>query len=651
MSATLQPTRPGPPDQKPAPSLVSRLPEIAGRAAWKHRFRLAPLYLGGVATLGVAAGSGLPTAGGLGLTAAVLVATANYRTTNGQPLTWRGRMLLSIRERKIAAAGAGATAAWAALMSIPVSLPWFAGPAVLSTALGWPTVLWVSSRQAPPPPVALRSPFAQAALDGWAEEISVGGGVRMMHGSVPIEDSIQEPAPDTLIMRVKLARSVHSADAISSVSRRGIERAYAESMGMGVDTVTLRAVREDPSIVEVVLAPGRPLEVEGGMPYQGPILYENGLMPLADCTDGTVIDIPLHDDSGVKHGFITGTSGAGKSATTADVILPGVIARIELVIYCDGKAGASTPIEIDPAVTRMAITPAQWMAAIEMVDRILEDRKARFAKKRKNTFVVGTETLPIITLLLDEATDINAGILGKHVKMVATIARQGRSLGIRVVQVTQSPAAEDIIGDVAVRNLITSSGWVIAHRAGGSGASRLTLDSAPGVDIDLRGLLNGQAAILAEGRVLAPLAAVRHATKPSIAAALIGHVTLELEDPADLAAAGPAYAPENWAVYENGELVETTPPTVSGPNFTKTTTDPAGDLPASRAWVLTTLRAHPGLTLGQLGDIAETDDDAPSRSTISRALADLYMRMQVTKEPGGIWTAKPAELTDEEPTT
>jgi hypothetical protein len=134
----------------------------------------------------------------------------------------------------------------------------------------------------------------------------------------------------------------------------------------------------------------------------------------------------------------------------------------------------------------------------------------------------------------DDVTAINRDP-SKHVGMVNEILnRSGRRRG--VIQITQSSSFEDIIGGVQARNLMTSAGFAICHRAGGSGASRLTLDSVSGVDVDLRGLPDGQAAVLVRGKLAGFPAQVRNAKKDLV---------LEVLPPspsgthgADLAAAG-----------------------------------------------------------------------------------------------------------------
>jgi hypothetical protein len=632
-------------------SLVAQIPNLLWDTAWKHRWPLAPFYLAVGAGCSVVAGYGLTVAGGLGM------GTAAAELAAWQEWTFRGRTLMSTRERHLAAIALAATALWSAIASVATFLPGLVTASLLPAALAVPAYRWIAGRKSttPEPTPSMYSPMAQAVLDGWAGHITVGAGPRLLRGSVPILDSLREPAEGALTMDVQLPYGVNSRSVVGSANRDSVEALLSPAIeavlpgGMPSDTVRLERIREHSTRVRVILTPSRHLEVEGGMPYQGAVLLEDGGIPLADCADGEVAHIPLFDSSGVKHGFISGTSGAGKSSTTAACVMPGVKAGLELIFYIDGKEGTSSGVELDPAITRMAVNPKQWIAMIEMVDRILAGRKTRRGRQRRNKWKALEETDPIITLLIDEATSVNKKIGSKHVDMVSKMLREGRVFGIRVIQVSQSPSAEDLIGNIAARNLMTSAGWAVCHRAGGSGASRLTLDSAPGINVDLRGLPDGQAALLVQGRLLAFPSAVRYADDEAIAAELEGHVTLELAG-GDLTDAGPIYAPHHWGYaeeepqddYVDVDVDYGTPPAPAKPSAAQ------DDLPTSRFWVLDRLAENPaGMTLNQLEAAAETaDPKGPSRRTISSALNDLMSRKNVAKN-GAAWTAVEPELTDD----
>jgi hypothetical protein len=744
------------------------MPEILLAAAWRHRWRLAPIYLAGTAAAGAAAAP-VWTIGGLSVSAAAMEAAARAGVTAPG-----GRKLMSKRERRIAAAGLAGAAAWTGTTTIP-GLPLWLDAALLAAATGWQSSQWWTSRrrrpeEAEPEPVSHLSPLAAALLDGWASEVQVGTGPRALRGSWPVEDSVTEPAPGAVVMRVQLAHGVHARQAVSAATRQAVEALY----GLPEDTVRLETVRDDSTQLQVVFTPSRHLERAGGLDWPGPVLNPDGTMPLAERPDGGEVAIPLFTESRVRHGFISGTSGAGKSVSSVSVMLPGVKARIEVVLLVDGKRGTSTPY-LRPAVCKYARLDFQWPILIEMAYRIMKDRELRRGAAGLHEWNTAHETDPIITLLIDDTTAVNRVIKGKHVEMICELLEHGQAVGVRVIQITQSPAAEDIIGGVKARNLMTSAGWAICHRAGGSGASRLTLDSTR-VDVDLRGLPNGQAAITVEGQLAGYPAQVRNATKDLVLQALATIQPRHL-DGADLAAAGSDYHADHWetcwdtpavpgptsgtapgvpsprqrnasddadvddqgsithaqmhdltlcwtlaALHSAGpmtsdalhaavaapadvmslaltELIRTelvihgdgryvlapavrpgsggavllqrlrapleaaglgvpsyldagipSMPTPAGAGARDAVDDDPGDedLPGSRRWVLDHLLSHPeGMTLKQLQDLARAElaggvAGAPSRRTISNALADLLARGAVSKL-GAVWT--PAEVT------
>ena len=468
-----------------------------------------------------------------------------------------------------------------------------------------------------------------------------------------MEDSVSEPADGAVVMTVQLAHGVHAREATSAATRQKVEALYR----LPEDTVRLETLRDNSSRVRVVFTPSRHLEREGGTDWPGPVLLDNGQVPLADTAEGAEVAIPLYTESRVRHGFISGTSGAGKSVTSVSVMLPGLKAGIEVTLLVDGKRGTSTPY-LRPVVSRYARLEWQWPVLIEIAYRVMKEREVRRGAAGLHEWRTLEEDDPIVTLLMDDVTAINRVIKAKHVEMVCEILEHGQAVGVRVIQITQSPSFEDIIGGVKARNLMTSGGWAVCHRAGGSGASRLTLDST-NVDVSLKGLPQGQAAITVEGQLVGYPAQVRNATKERVLEELPGIIVRHLNG-ADLEAAGPDYLADHW---ETGELptgsdvqaaqpvqqpVQELPQQVIQPPQQRRHPDELDepeDLPASRRWVLDQLaRSGDGMTLGQLQDAADGVTGAPKRRTISNALTDLMARGAVSKH-GAVW--RPAEITAE----
>ncbi|HET9656412.1 MAG TPA: hypothetical protein VFP72_13735 [Kineosporiaceae bacterium] len=608
------------------PSLTSRLPEIALGAAWKHRWRLAPASVAAGAAIGAAAAPGW-TVTGLAAAAAAMEAAA--RTGIKGP---RGRMFLSRRERRIASSGLAATAAWTAQCGLTAGmLPWWAEAAILGAALGYPTRAWWTSRRPAPPPPSLLSPLAERVLNGWVQEITVGSGPRALRGSWPVEGSLIEPAEGALGLTVQLAHGVHAADAASGMTRRGVEAL----LGMPVDTVSIEAVRDNSTQVQIMFTPSRHLERPGGVDWQGPVLLDNGLMPLAERLDGSTVEIPLFDSDGVRHGFISGTSGSGKSVSSVSVLLPGLKAGVVVALLADGKKGISTPY-LRSVVSRYARMPEQWPILIEIAYQVMVARMDRRGALGLNEWHTWDEDDPIVMLMLDDVTAINRVLSSKHVGMVCEILEQGRAVGVEVWQITQSPSFEDIIGGVQARNLMTSAGSAICHRAGGSGASRLTLDSASGVDVDLRGLPDGQAAVLVRGKLVGFPAQVRHARK-DLVMEVLPTITQRHLAGADLAAAGPAYTAAHWDdCWTPGYTFDPHRQSASLSQPAPQTSAALVGLTMAHEWVLTLLSDRGPMKFAQLQEVL------PAADGLEQVLADLSSRRLLRVSDDGTYSVRPS---------
>lgn len=644
-------------------SLASEVPLIAARAAWQHRWRLAPLYLASCAGVGVGTGNGLAVAGGLG--AAAVVGEMAARTEVAGP---GGRMFLSARERRLAALGLAGTGAWALVASLS-GLPVLADAGLLGGVLAWPAHLWWASRRPQPPAPPEPSPFSpltQEVLARWAGDISIGDGPRALRGSYPLEESITEPAEGAVTMLVQLAHGVHAQNAVTEASRRQVERRN----GLPRNTVRLEEVEEDSGQVRVIIAASRHLNVEGGLDWPGPQLLDTGDVPIAVAADGTQISIPLFRADGIRHGQITGTTRVGKSVTSVSVMIPGVAAGIEIILYLDGKRGTSTPY-LRPLMGKYARRDEQWPILVEIAYRIMIARQDRRGAAGLHEFNALTDEDPIITVFIDEPGAVGKSRFfgAKHVRMISEMLEQGGALGVRVIQCGQSPAGEDLIGGVQGRGLM-SSGWSINHRAGGRGATRLALDSA-NANIALNELPAGGAAITVAGRLLAFPAQVRNATVARVLEEIERIGPVRQLAGKDLIAAGPAWDAPHWEdCWSEGYVFPpdfqltagvSTPGVGAAPQdgphdgsqggpstaATAAAGEEGEDLPASRLWVLAHLGDNPeGLTLKQLEDIAEGEFGAPSRRTISNALKDLMGRRQVSKA-GALWIGVPPEATDD----
>ena len=276
-------------------------------------------------------------------------------------------------------------------------------------------------------------------------------------------------------------------------------------------------------------------------PVWFPVLTGDGWIPVAQDAIGSTVFVPLCDSSRVRNGVISGITGSGKSVSAKAVLLPGVAAGVETLLLADGQRGVGCPV-LRPVASRYGRSPQQWRELIELAYRVLMarmDRRGAAGTTRWNTM---GETDPIVTLALNEAGAIKPHLTSRHIALVNEIIAQGGPVGVRVVQITWSLGADDVIGGAGARDLIVGGGWAICHR-GSPGAAALARQF--GANIDLRDLAAGQAAVMIGGTPAPSPSQVHHVSDEQITELLPTLVVRHL-DGADAAAAGPGYSAAHW---------------------------------------------------------------------------------------------------------
>lgn len=670
----------------PAPAAVVRRPgqglEEAAAWGWRHRWPLTPV----AAVAVVVAGS----AGAPGSTGAVLAGAAAgmawWARSAREVRIGRGpaRMWLSVRERSLAAGwmGAASVLAGAAALGVPAS-----AVAALTVAGTAPAgVVWARSRRVRPTDagdVAAVGPVlserAAAIVAAWPSTIGLDGPDKLL-GSHVVEDTMSEPAPGTFAFAVELASHVHARDAVGETVTRALER----TMRMPLDTVEVRADRDDAARILVTLQPDRDLE-HAPAPWPPPgvvpgelLDLERGCFSLAVERTGRDVLSHVWNEDGVEHALVAGASGAGKSVSTTALLLPGPLARVEVVVYVDGGGGTSNGALIG-ACDWVATEHEEWVEAVRAVWRILKARKASRAKMGLSRWRGRREQIPVVTLALEEAATL-LGAIGRErsasgiakrtlVDDVLEILREGRKLGVRVVQITQDPMGEDCWGARKGRGLIAGAGMVIAHRPNDAVAARMASNgkaATPEFNIAALPPVGGFAGIIRRGAVITPCARVRFADEPLVYAALDGFVPRQLEG-LDAAAAGPAYTARTRGhvvaaqiaanraaddagatavvdVDELGALLAfpelTSSSTQAGPEqgsgdvvtLNTTAAAAAAEAETNRVAVLTAITTHGPITRAEL-----VEATGLSRATVGRALTHWATAGHITKT-GDAWT-------------
>lgn len=455
------------------------------RWAWRNRWQLAPF----AATTATAAGAATTPA--LTLLGLAAVAGTGYVLAEKGPDEIAGRVWLSRAERRLVGRWAAGAWVWSSGVWIAnaAGLNWTGGSlAVAAAALGLFTgeqvFGWLKSRRIRPPEATEAQQLSEKAaqlLAAWP--YAVLDGPPKLAGSTIID--ITEPDEGTIVATIQLRADVHVSEVSNQDTRHWLERA----LHMGVGTARTEKVRDNAGHMRVILTPSRQLEKVTKI-WPGPVLYENGRVPVAVTTDGREVCLRVFNDSGVYHHLLLGSSGAGKSNTLNVMLLPTVLKRLSVAVYLDGKKGTSSP-RLARAMDTAIRDPKLYGPAIEMVHRIMTARQIRYGRLGADDFNAATSKDPIIELIIDECTSVLRHLTAEHEDMLAEMSETGRALGISLKYSSQRGNADDLPGGMQVRNnMMGSVGNVVALRPGGNHAQNTTL-TATSEEIDLLSLPGG----------------------------------------------------------------------------------------------------------------------------------------------------------------
>ncbi|MGH3973475.1 MAG: hypothetical protein ACRDS9_09125, partial [Pseudonocardiaceae bacterium] len=318
----------------------------AGKAvsswSWRNRWNLTPAV---ASALAMSTATSQPL---LALTALMAVGGGSVL----MPDEHKGRKFLSARERKITAAWAAGGFVWT-LGAMPGL--WGIDPAGLVAfggLTGIQTLAWCGSRrirgegwkaqllgllgignndkgdQAAEPELSEK---ARQILETWAHAMSGLAAPKELLNSQIVPASMREPNKGTIAFTVELRDTVHAQDAVSHELRKTLER----QMRLGVDSVSLAVNRDDSGQIKVTIVHDREA-LAINAEWTGELIHlpdGSTEVPFAVSTDGEAIVVYLNNKDGVEHGFISGTTGVGKSNSLATMVLPGIMADVEVMIY------------------------------------------------------------------------------------------------------------------------------------------------------------------------------------------------------------------------------------------------------------------------------------------------------------------------------
>lgn len=517
---------------------------------WQHRWHLTPLPLTAATIIGAA------TAPGYSLAALAIAGTAagagEYALATA-PEKPRGRLWLSLKERRIAWTWAAGASLWVSGVTAfggdPASKP---GLATLAVLTGFQQFLWLKSRRIRPlhskaADDAKLSEKTQQLVEAWDQRVGLWGPEALKGSTIAAADEV---TGGTIVLTVQLRKGVHSRTA---VGRQNAEFLEVE-LGMGTDTVELEPVREDASLLKATLTPTRDLETTSKL-WGTPTLTDDGMVPTSVTNAGNVVAIRVYGETGVRHLLVVGSSNAGKSNALNVVLPPAVLKQREVMFYTDGKGGTSGP-KLAPIFDSVALNQETVRQTFDMVGAIAIARKKRYGAMGIDEFDVHTNPDPIITLVLEEATTVASWLGHRHKEILKFIGREGRSLGIRLVICLQRPHLEGFPGDGDVReNVMGANGCIIALKPGSAESNQITLSSSGGEEVlDLTGLPagGGWCATVVEGEITSRKSRIQFIPDYAKLAEHYEGFTPRALQGEDLAAAGPAYAARTtgWAWAE-----------------------------------------------------------------------------------------------------
>lgn len=451
------------------------------RNGWKHRVPLAPIYIAtgmyGTATAEhyiAITQQAQPVAGTVTLAATGIAGLAAYR--------WRGlptrtRLAeLDTRERAITLGTWGATGIAGVLGTLTANL----GPGVpmpgiwalttLAAGAGWWTALATDSADTP----ARASERARAI---WSRRVAPTKG----------------PIPGSTLTRIERVdgHSLTPEDHLGPIMDRAGWRGTVELAELGPATSTLLTKQDIRARVAAAYKTTALHVITGYAPdhtedrMQVTILTKtatgtaityspdewqvqrNGAVPVAVTADGEVPQMRVWEPgSGAAHTFIAGTTGSGKSRATELIITQAAATGHVVPVICDPQRGASLPAwgglsGVAPVIAR---NTEEISAVWKALDAVAAERGDLLASTGTSGWDVPTmlekHARPMILIVLDEAHVAlqDKSEFGELMRaLAAQAAKTWRKVGMGIMLITQTPNLEEIGGQQAIRDNLTSA--------------------------------------------------------------------------------------------------------------------------------------------------------------------------------------------------
>lgn len=446
--------------------ITIRIGRKAARRGWARRRPLAPLY---TATVTLAAGAVVSTLPGGANTATVLTAAGALA------LTYRGARARRVPDRLGPTRHTWATLAacgtWTTVAGIVGVSPWPMRAALVvgTAALGVPW--WQRHRVRPD----TGGPVDMEWRNPWLQHVSDSHGA--LPGSYLVDmETVRHGWTATIVGR----RGTHTIDILQTATPR-----IASAYGLPATSVIVEAhPSRSAHLGTLIILPINPLTAP--VPFPGPTVDDDGWCRIGQHATGHPARWRLwQPDSGLCHGLVFGTTGAGKSGllNTLAAHITGW-GRAHLII-CDPQGGASLPAWTQHVT--YARTPEEIRDTLRDLDALMDARQEEMAerawtdKKGRPRVGIGhfnpTPEIPGVFALIDESPSVLSD--PECAATVARILKQGRKVGVAVILVTQFPSVGETGGDGSIRSLASSMNVMMLRTGDRMSAQMASLQSVP----------------------------------------------------------------------------------------------------------------------------------------------------------------------------
>lgn len=187
--------------------------------------------------------------------------------------------------------------------------------------------------------------------------------------------------------------------------------------------------------------------------------------PMVTLTMGGMVDgaemaeYLLYDEAGIRSGYVTGTTGAGKSMLVESLALGALETGVTALLYLDPKGNSSPRLAEAAHIPLASDDPRLWRRLIQGVLEGMSARKAlvQAGELTSSEFHPGPE-FPGVLLVVEECHNVTA--LPDLRDGLGIVAREGRSLGVGLLMASQGYTAGTFGGSTDLRRDTTQANCV-----------------------------------------------------------------------------------------------------------------------------------------------------------------------------------------------